>query len=342
MDLPSFRHLSGAIGYAMRDSPLRLRRLAARRTLLRRDGAIVDGAIIGGRSEVWPFGATDNHHLIRRLRAIRRAMMILLWTLVSFPIQTVLILLPGRAKVVFARLYWSTVARMLGLAVRVIGEPATGGNRPVVFVSNHSSWLDVPVLGGRLDACFVAKSEVSGWPVVSTIARLGRSVFVSRRRGATVNERDSMRGRLAAGDSLILFPEGTTSDGSRVMPFRSTFFAIAEGEHPPLIQPVSVVYDRLAGLPTGRACRPLFAWYGDMDLASHFWRLAQHRGLRVTVLLHAPLDPALFPNRKALSRAVWGAVADGAATLRQNRPARPLSVPGQEPPAMGETVPAYA
>jgi 1-acyl-sn-glycerol-3-phosphate acyltransferase len=321
----------------MRDSPHGLRRQATRRMLLRQDGAVIDAG-----SEVWPFGTPDRHHLMRRVRAIRRALMILLWTLPCMPVQTVLLCLPGRGKMVFARLYWATVARLLGLTVRVIGEPATGGTRPVVFVSNHSSWLDVPVLGGRLDGCFVAKSEVSFWPVVSTIARLGRSVFVSRRRGATVNERDSMRGRLAAGDSLILFPEGTTSDGSRVMPFRSTFFAIAEGEHPPLIQPVSVVYDRLAGLPTGRACRPLFAWYGDMNLASHFWRLAQHRGLRVTVLLHAPLDPARFPNRKALSRAVWSAVADGAATLRQNRPARPLSIPVQEPSAIGETAPAYA
>jgi len=91
-----------------------------------------------------------------------------------------------------------------------------------------------------------------------------------------------------------------------------------------------VVYDRLAGLPTGRASRPLFAWYGDMDIASHSWRLAQHHGLRATVLLHTPLEPAQFNDRKALSRAVWVAVADGAATLRQNRPAHPLSVPAQE------------
>jgi 1-acyl-sn-glycerol-3-phosphate acyltransferase len=301
-----------------------------------------DGAIIGAESEMWPFGAGDHHHVTRRIRAVRRGLLIALWTLPSLIIQTVLLAIPGRPKVMFAQVYWATFARLLGLTVRVIGEPAVGGARPVVFVSNHSSWLDVPVLGGQLDGCFIAKSEVSRWPMISTIARLGRTVFVSRRRGATLSERDSMRGRLAAGDSLILFPEGTTSDGSRVMPFRSSFFAIAEGERPPLIQPVSVVYDRLAGLPTGRASRPLFAWYGDMDIASHYWRLAQHSGLRVTVLLHAPLDPAQFPNRKALSRAVWGAVADGAATLRQNRPARPLSVPAQATPGISEPTPAYA
>jgi 1-acyl-sn-glycerol-3-phosphate acyltransferase len=236
-------------------------------------------------------------------------------------IQSVFLLLPGRPKVVFARFYWSTVARLLGVKVRVIGAIATAeGGQPVVFVSNHSSWLDVPVLGGRIDACFVSKEEVGRWPIVSTIARLGRTVFVSRQRHATGRERDVMRDRLAAGDNLLLFPEGTTSDGSRVLPFRSSFFAIAEGAQPPLIQPVSVVYDRLGGLPTGRASRPVFAWYGDMELAPHFWRLGQYRGLRASILLHPPLDPARFASRKALSHAVWQTVADGAATLRQNRP----------------------
>ena len=211
----------------------------------------------------------------------------------------------------------------------------------MLFVSNHSSWLDVPVLGGRLEACFISKDDVAGWPVVSTVAKLGRSVFVSRQRNATARERDALMNRLAKGDNLVLFPEGTTSDGSRVLPFRSSFFAIAEGEPRPLIQPVSVVYDRLGGLPAGRAARPLFAWYGDMDIASHFWRLAQHRGLRATVLLHAPLDPAMFANRKELAQAVWSAVADGAATLRQNRPPRPAGViPGPAP--VEGAAPAYA
>ncbi len=91
------------------------------------------------------------------------------------------------------------------------------------------------------------------------------------------------------------------------------------GGPPPLVQPVSVVYDRLDGLPSGRASRPVFAWYGDMDIGSHFWQLAQSRGLRVSLLLHPPLDPADFADRKALTQAAWDVVAAGAATLRQNR-----------------------
>jgi lyso-ornithine lipid O-acyltransferase len=282
-----------------------------------------------------------------------------LWTAACIPVQSVLVLLPGRAKVAFARIYWRGFARCLGLRVRVVGEAGegnraatggagatttggagatTGGAGRIVFVSNHCSWLDIPVLGSRLDACFVSKDEVSRWPVVRIVARLGRTVFVTRRAAATARERDDMRRRLAAGDSLILFPEGTSSDGSRVLPFRSAFFAAAEGAcdppgTPPLIQPVSVVYDRLSGLPAGRMTRPVFAWYGDMDLASHAWRLAQCEGLRATILLHAPIDPRAFASRKALAQAVWAVVADGASTLRQNRPAVPCParlVPDEE------------
>ena len=271
----------------------------------------------------------------RRLRVIRRGVVILGWTLFSGVIQSAMLALPGRGKARFARLYWSMICRLMGMKVRVIGEPATGGTRPVVYASNHSSWLDVPVLGGNLLACFVSKDDVGGWPVVGQVARLGRTIFVSRQRGTTGRERDDMRLRLAAGDDLILFPEGTSSDGTCVLPFHSSFFAAAKpsvtpgggsgcvglnASFRPLVQPVSVVYDRLAGLPVGNARRSVFSWYGDMDLASHFWQLAQWRSMRASIVLHPPLDPADFPTRKALAQATWDAVANGAALLRQNRP----------------------
>ncbi len=276
--------------------------------------------------------APGKPQLVQALRAAWRGGLALSWTVLAALLQALLIRMPGRGKVVFARVYWATVARIMGLRVRVIGTPAPrAGGRAVVFASNHSSWLDILVLGGTLEACFIAKAEVGRWPVIRTIARLGRTVFVSRRKGDTGRERDGMRARLDGGDNLVLFPEGTSSDGSRVLPFRSAFFSIVERQdgvekqegQPPLIQPVSVVYDRLSGLPMGRASRPVSAWYGDMELGSHFWRLARYRGLRATLLLHAPLDPAAFASRKALAQAVWQTVAEGAATLRQNRPATP-------------------
>lgn len=261
---------------------------------------------------------------LRRARVVRRGAAVLLATVPAMAAQSVLLRTPGRAKVQFARAYWAGVCRLLGLRVQVLGMQAAG-SRPVVFASNHSSWLDIAVLGGVLEACFVAKAEVGRWPFVGTVARLGRTVFVTRRPRDTGRERDGMLARLQAGDNLLLFPEGTSNDGSRVLPFRSTFFAVCEEGvcegAPPLVQPVSVVYDRLGGMPVGRSTRALFAWYGDMALGPHFWRLAQEQGMRATVLLHPPLDPADYPSRKALAAAAWDVVAAGAAQLRQGRPA---------------------
>jgi 1-acyl-sn-glycerol-3-phosphate acyltransferase len=282
-----------------------------------------------GTDETWPGSMSSlSRRIARRTRAVRRGLFVIAWTLLSILVQALMIVLPGRGKVRFARVYWAGVCNVLGLKRRVIGRSAGRPHgRPVVYVSNHSSWLDIAVLGAQLDACFIAKDEVAGWPLISMVAKLGRTVFVRRQRSSTGRERDDMRARLAAGDNLILFPEGTTSDGSRVLPFRSAFFSVAEPAagaegSSPLVQPVSVVYDRLAYLPTGRATRALFAWYGDMTIGSHFWQLAQHSGLRASVLMHAPVDPADYPSRKALAEAVWTTVADGAAALRQNRPVR--------------------
>lgn len=309
---------------------LRPRRLRRRRPLRFRQA--LPGSAFGDIFLERPLGG--------RLRAIRRLVSVLLWTLLSIPIQTVLIALPKgvfpRGKVVFARIYHAMLCRLIGLEVRVVGTPAREG--PVLFVSNHSSWLDVLVLGGVLEAVFVSKAEVGRWPLIRTVAKLGRTVFVTRSRGTTGREAETMRERLNAGDSMILFPEGTTSDGTRVLPFRSALLATASAARQ--VQPVSVVYDRLGGLPACRRDRALFAWYGDMDIGTHFWRLARRSGARATVLLHEPFPPSLLPDRKALAAGTWRVVSAGAAALRQNRPVAPLPPPvpgGGDGPAGGGT-----
>ena len=299
----------------MQDQPRRLRRIR------RNAGQSTPPPRTG-----WPFEPTRESHFSGRLRMYRRLSLVLGWTLLAMPIQAVCLMLPawgnlGRAKIAFARRYWAVATAILGVRVRRIGTMARPRDgRAVVFVSNHSSWVDIAVLGGQLEGCFVAKDDVSRWPVIRTIARLGRTVFVSRQRSSTARETDDMRARLANGDGLILFPEGTTSDGARVLPFRTPFFAIAATGPPPIIQPVSIVYDRLGGLPVGRVSRTAFSWYGDMDIAGHFAQFGQLRGMRVSVVLHTPLDPREFADRKALAGEVWRVVATGADRLRQNRP----------------------
>jgi 1-acyl-sn-glycerol-3-phosphate acyltransferase len=257
-----------------------------------------------------------------RLRAARRLVSVLVWTVLAVPVQAMLLCLPGQAKARFPRFYHAMLCRLIGLRVQVVGTPCHDG--PVLYLSNHSSWLDILVLGGILQGCFVAKVEVDSYPFVNLIARLGRTIFVSRSRGTTRQEADAMKAVMQAGDNLILFPEGTSTDGTRVLPFRSAFLGVANEARQ--VQPVSVVYDRLGGLPTRRRDRAFFAWYGDMALGSHSWLLLRRGGARVTVLLHEPFPPATMPNRKKMARETERVVSAGAAELRQNRVAQPLAV----------------
>lgn len=265
----------------------------------------------------------------RQVRAARRLLLITLWTFLCIPVQAGAVwtmpVIGRRPAVAIAKAYHRVLCRIAGIRVALKGAaPATSPTRPVVFVSNHASWADILVLGATLEACFVSKAEVGTWPLIRTVARLGRTVFVSRRRTETGRERDALVSRLAAGDSIILFPEGTTSDGTRVLPFRSALLGIVEtgpeAKDPPIVQPVSIVFDRLDGLPVGRTNRAHFAWYGDMAIAGHAWTMLSRRSSGATVVLHPALDPRQFASRKALAEAAFEWVDSGAAALRQGRP----------------------
>ncbi len=253
------------------------------------------------------------------LRMITRLILVLFWTLALLPIQLVLINRAGEAKERLPMTYWSGVARLLGLKLAVTGtiahDPARP-NRPILFVANHTSWVDIIALGAVLPGCFIAKGDVAKWPGISLIARAGRTIFVSRARGNTGRERTALESRLDEGDNLILFPEGTTSDGARTLQFRSSFLALADRDIAPLIQPVTIVYDQLDGLPICRRNRPLIAWYGDMDIASHYARLGRH-SLRARIILSPPLPASL--GRKTLATPLESTIASRAAALGQQR-----------------------
>ncbi len=247
------------------------------------------------------------------------------WTLAAICVQSVLLALPGWGKAWFARLYWRGVARILGVRLRFAGQCSL--HRPTLFIANHCSWLDIVALGAALPGCFVAKAEVGKWPGIGIIAKLGRSIFVSRSRETVAREQRMLEHRLARGDNIILFPEGTTSDGNRVLPFASAFFTLAFGRAEPWVQPVTIVYDELEGQPVRRGDRPLIAWYGDMDLAPHLSALVRRRRLRATILFGEPMPPGSFPNRKAMCAALERLISENAAALRQGRVLLPGCAP---------------
>lgn len=258
------------------------------------------------------------------------------WTLVALGPYLLLLACRWSGYSRYARAYFRVCTRILGFHVVCRGVTPSPA-RPTLFIANHASYLDIIILGSLLDGCFVAKSEVAGWPGFGYLARIAQTVFVERKRGGSAKERDQLGDRLKAGDPLILFPEGTSNDGNRVLPFKSSLFAVAQiqdrGGRPLPVQPVSLAYTRLDGLPMGRAFRPFYAWYGDMTLAGHLFAALGLGELTVEVTFHPVVSIADFKDRKALAHHCHDVVSHGVVSALAGRPdtPRPPPVPAAAP-----------
>ncbi|WP_083957660.1 lysophospholipid acyltransferase family protein [Tateyamaria omphalii] len=189
--------------------------------------------------------------------------------------------------------------RWLGLAYRRTGRPMTGQG---AIVANHSSWLDIFVLNAADRIYFVSKSEVAGWPGIGTLARATGTLFIARDRRAAKAQTALFEERLMAGQRLLFFPEGTSTDGLRVLPFKTTLFAsfFADALRPRMsVQPVTVVYHA----PAGRDPRT-YGWWGDMEFGTHLLAtLALPRHGHVEVIYHPAIAVSDVADRKALAAA---------------------------------------
>jgi 1-acyl-sn-glycerol-3-phosphate acyltransferase len=251
------------------------------------------------------------------LRAAWLIFIFLFVTLLLAPVQVIAVRLDLGLARRLPKAYHRGVCRLIGLKVSLVGAPASGG---VLMAANHLGWMDIPILSTVAPLSFVAKQEVGAWAFFGTLARLQRTIFIRRERAKAAEDRDTIRRRLAAGEALVIFPEGTSSDGNRVFPFKSSLFSAAEldlGEdaehhlrHVP-VQPVSIAYVGLHGMPMGRETRPFFAWYGDMELVPHFWEAFWMGPIDVVVELHTPLTIAEAGDRKRLAAIVEAIVRAG-------------------------------
>jgi 1-acyl-sn-glycerol-3-phosphate acyltransferase len=237
---------------------------------------------------------------------------------VSFLLLTVL-LIPLQALAVARRwalrrslptTYHRLVCRMIGVRIRVVGEPAT--QRPLLITANHSSWIDIPVLTSIMPVVFIAKREVGTWPLIGLLAKLQRSVFVDReRRHKTTEANSEIAQRLTGGDAVVLFAEGTSSDGNRVLPFRSALLGAARetlarassgafGEI--MVQPLSIAYVGKHGLRIGRPQRHQVAWYGGIDLMPHLKEVLRSGAIDVVLTWGEPVPYDGRGCRKELAK----------------------------------------
>ncbi len=248
-----------------------------------------------------------------------RFILFFLWSVLLAPAQALLLLFRNDScAYIIPGLWHRGICRIFGIKVIVEGKPETG--KKTMFVSNHLSYLDIPVIGANLKASFVAKKEVAGWPVFGFLARLQQTAFIDRRPQSASSGKNTVYSMLESGKSIILFPEGTSSDGKEVLPFKSSLFSVAgdmeKNNEKRAIQPFTIIQENTSN----QEDRDLYCWYGEMELLPHLWSFAKSRGVTIRLVFHPALETFRFDGRKALCRACFKSVNYGLAYKKICKP----------------------
>jgi 1-acyl-sn-glycerol-3-phosphate acyltransferase len=264
------------------------------------------------------------------IRVISFALAFVALTLALLPFQLIGIAFDLRLQRTIPHLYHRILCALIGVRIREVGRRSAA--TPVLILSNHVSWLDICVIAALAPVVFIAKSEVAGWPVLGWLARLQRTIFIDRRArhqtGAATRE---IAARLLGGDAVVLFAEGTSSDGIRVLPFRSSLVgavhhALGNTAHHThvTVQPMSLAYVGFGGVPIGRGLRERVAWYGDVELVPHLLRVVASGAVDVIVSWGEATAYDMSADRKAIARGAERSVRRmTTAALRATPPAQP-------------------
>src|SRR3984893_13948510 len=276
------------------------------------------------------------------IRVISIALAFVALTLVLLPFQLIGLAFDLRLRRTVPHLYHRMLCVLIEATISEVGARSTAS--PMLILSNHVSWLDICVITALAPVVFVAKSEVATWPLFGWLAKLQRTIFINRKArhqtGAATRE---IAGRLLGGDAVVLFAEGTSSNGIRVLPFRSSLVGAvhhalgATAHHTHVtVQPMSLAYVGFDGLPIGRALRERVAWYGDADLIPHLLHVLTSGAVDVTVSWGEATAHDMSADRKAIARDAEKSVRH--MTTAALRPAPP----GRAAPAHQQQLPEPA
>lgn len=193
-----------------------------------------------------------------------------------------------------------TLLTLKTVNVKIEKTGAVESGKPTIYISNHSSYIDIVILGNLINRTFVSKQEVGAWPVFGWIAKLIGTVFIDRSGSKTEDSFKLAKEALLQDGGVIIFAEGTTSNGNRVLPFKSSLFKLVEDAPSETlkIQPISIVYTRVNNIPMSMHLRPFFAWYGDMQLIPHLLQMLKFQSVTAEVHFHDPVFAKEFKDRK--------------------------------------------
>lgn len=250
---------------------------------------------------------------MRNIFAVFKAVVFLLNCLWIIPVQSVILLITkGPVSYICPRLWHKVICRAFGIKIETVGTPVT--NRQTLYMSNHVSHLDITLLGSLVLASFVSKAAVEDWPVFGYLGSLQQTVYIKRKRTEAGVQKNVLQERINKGDSLIIFPEGTSTDGRDVLPFKSSLFSLAMDVEDLCVQPVTIKIMSVDGKnPDAQEVRDIYAWHINMDtpLFTHMATFAKTRGAHIKVTFHEPLDPSQFKDRKELAKLCHDTVLKG-------------------------------
>ncbi len=247
--------------------------------------------------------------MIASIRLVLVITVVLAVTVIASPVQALLLKISRGVASSVAVAWHRFTLWMFGIKVQIFGEPCD--EHPLLLVANHTSWEDILVLGSVRPLSFIAKADMKYWPVLGQLAMLQRTIFVEREQRRKVGvQATEIADRLNDGDIIVLFAEGTTSDGNKILPFNSSLIGAAQraidnsDKSSVAIQPVAIVYTKMHGLALGRVFRPEAAWPGDVGLAGHLLNIVKQGALDVELHFGEPIPFDASSNRKLVTRQV--------------------------------------
>ena len=234
-----------------------------------------------------------------------RLIIFLLLTVALLPFQFIIVFFIKNYAYIIPYFYHKICLRIFGIKIKTFGKVSI--NFPILLISNHASYLDIIILGSLFKTSFIAKKEISKWPLLGILAKLQNTIFIDRRVSSLKNQENQIIKHLNEKKNLVIFPEGTSSDGNRVLPFKSSLFNIFEKNlnSKILVQTITIVYKKINGIPMNRIERKNITWHSNMDLIPNIFNVLKKLSIEVEIIFNDEFLPSKEYDRKKLALHCW-------------------------------------
>ena len=237
-----------------------------------------------------------------------KAFLILISVVLLAPFQILFIILNSKYRFDLPKIFHKIVLKVLGININFKGKVTD--RRPLILIGNHTSYIDIVVLGSVIPLSFVAKDEIRKWFFFGFLAKMQNTIFINRKNYKTMESLYKINNNLNKKHAVVLFPEGTTNSGKRVLNFKTSLFNLFENNSTLRLQSFSLCYTHVNNMPIDNRSRPQISWYGDMNIISHLSSLLKVSSIDVTIVFH-PIFSTRGLDRKTISNSSFRQVKKG-------------------------------